>query len=211
MRAIILAAGMGARMGGSTHKALLKVGRETLIARNVRLLRELNLDITIVVGHQARSFTQMLGCDATFVYNIQYKRTGSLYSLWLANELLQPKEDVVVVFADMYLSHIFPLLSNCAMVTVSYDGRGARVYLDKSRLVKRATMATDPDPNGISFCGVACLAPPQISRSSNIRDFETVPLAYGLEGCRTMLAPITAINVNTPDDLAFAREVHCDI
>ena len=208
MRAIILAAGMGQRVGSDLHKSLLRVGDEALIARNIRLLRGLDLDITIVIGHQAENFTRVFGYDAAFVYNARYEETGSLYSLWLANEVLQPQEDVVVMFADMYLSHMFPLLSNWAMVTTGYDGRGARVYLDRSRLVKRATAATDPDPNGVSFCGIVRLSPHRISMSIHIRDFEVVPLAHGLLGCRTMLAPITAINVNTPEDLAFARKVH---
>ena len=208
MRAILLAAGMGARMGTDLHKSLLRVGDETLIARNVRLLKEIDADITIVIGHQAENFVGLFGNIATFVYNGRYKETGSLYSLWLAVNVLRPREDVVVAFADMYLSHVFPLLPNCAMVTSGYDGRGARVYLNSHRLVKLASAATDPDPKGVSFCGIARLSPLQIARSWALMDFESLPLAYGLVGCRTMLAPIIAINVNVPNDLTFAREVH---
>lgn len=209
MRAIILAAGTGQRMGvGGIHKSLLRVGGKALITRNIEFLRELDLDITIVIGHQAKNFTGVFGNEATFVHNSRYRETGSLYSLWLANEVLQPKEDVVVVFADMYLSHVFPLLPNCAMVTTCYDGRGARVYLDKNRLVRRATAATDPDPNGVSFCGIACLSPSLIARLNTIRGWMKLPLAYGLVGCQTMQASVIAINVNTPEDLDFARKIH---
>ena len=211
MRAILLAAGIGARMGGDIHKALLRVGKEALITRNIRLLKELEFDITIVVGHQAEQFIRAFDNDALFVYNRRYKETGSLYSLWQAISVSRLQEDVVVMFADMYLSHVFPLLPNCAMIRAGYDGRGARIYLDKDRLVKQATLATGPDPEGVSFCGLARLSPLQIARSWTLTGFENLPLAYGLIGCRTMLAPITAINVNTPDDLAFAREVHHDI
>lgn len=211
MRAIMLTAGMGQRMGGPVHKALLRVGDETLIARNIRLLRELNLDITIVVGHQAVDFIKLFGDVATFVYNARYEETGSLYSLWLAVNILRPEKDVVVMFADMWLGHVFPLLSNCAMITQGYDGRGARIYLDKDRLVKQATLATDPEPEGVSFCGLARLSPLQIARSWTLTGFENLPLAYGLVGCRVMTASTAAVNVNTPDDLAFAREIHCDI
>ncbi len=87
MTGVILAAGQGARLNGGQGprpKCLVPLGGDTLLSRNVRLLRDAGIDEVVVV----------IGCDAdgvrrscssvTFVENPIFARTNSLYSLWLA-------------------------------------------------------------------------------------------------------------------------------
>lgn len=91
MRGIILAAGRGARLNGANSdmpKCLATVGGETLLSRNVRLLREAGIDdIVVVVGCAADTVRRTLS-DVTFVENTRFAQTNSLYSLWLARPWL---------------------------------------------------------------------------------------------------------------------------
>jgi choline kinase len=88
---VILAAGRGARLNGANSempKCLVTVGGETLLSRNIRLLREAGVDdIAVVVGCAADTVRRTVS-DVTFVENARFAQTNSLYSLWLARPLL---------------------------------------------------------------------------------------------------------------------------
>jgi L-glutamine-phosphate cytidylyltransferase len=91
MKGIILAAGRGARLTGGNHempKCLVTVGGETLLSRNVRLLRAAGIkDIVVVVGCAADTVRRT--CQGVeFVENARFAQTNSLYSLWLTRPLL---------------------------------------------------------------------------------------------------------------------------
>lgn len=84
---IISCAGAGNRLGLGTTKALLEVEGKSLIARCLEML-ENEKDIRIVVGYQAQKVIQ-LACryrrDITFVFNHDYKTTGTGASVALAS------------------------------------------------------------------------------------------------------------------------------
>ncbi len=91
MKAIILAAGKGTRLNGVDlkPKCLFEVGGETLLARQIAALRELNVnDIVIVLGFEAERIRRLYEHTASFVINSRFEETSSLYSLWLAREHL---------------------------------------------------------------------------------------------------------------------------
>jgi len=91
MKAIILAAGKGKRLNGVNLKpqCLFEVGGETLLARQIAALRELNVnDIVIVLGFEAERIRRLYEHTASFVINSRFEETSSLYSLWLAREHL---------------------------------------------------------------------------------------------------------------------------
>jgi len=104
MKGIILAAGRGARLNGAQPdmpKCLTPLGGETLLSRNIRLLREAGIrDIAVVVGCAADAVRRSC-CDVTFVENSRFAQTNSLYSLWLAQPLLQ--DGFVVMNCDVLL------------------------------------------------------------------------------------------------------------
>jgi choline kinase len=91
MRGIILAAGRGARLNGhgdELPKCLVTVGDETLLSRNVRLLRAAGVDeVVVIVGCAADAVRQHCR-GVTFVHNERFADTNSLYSLWLAQPFL---------------------------------------------------------------------------------------------------------------------------
>lgn len=103
MRGIILAAGKGSRLNGSageSPKCLVRAGGISLIERQIRVLRGAGVrDIAVVVGCQADRVRRTCGEDVTYVENVQYAQTNSLYSLWMARPLLY--EGFVVLNCDV--------------------------------------------------------------------------------------------------------------
>jgi L-glutamine-phosphate cytidylyltransferase len=92
MRGIILAAGKGSRLNGTIGdkpKCLLRVGGRTLVERQIEALRSVGIDdIAIVVGCQADLVRRTCGSRITYVENVKFTQTNSLYSLWMARPLL---------------------------------------------------------------------------------------------------------------------------
>ena len=91
MKAIILAAGKGTRLNGVDlkPKCLFEVGGETLLARQIAALREVDVnDIVIVLGFEAERIRRLYEHTASFVINSRFEETSSMYSLWLAREHL---------------------------------------------------------------------------------------------------------------------------
>jgi choline kinase len=103
MRGVILAAGKGSRLNGTageSPKCLVELGGISLIDRQIRVLREAGIDdIVVVVGCQAERVRRACGHDITYIENIRYAQTNSLYSLWLARPLLY--EGFVVLNCDV--------------------------------------------------------------------------------------------------------------
>jgi len=103
MRAIILAAGKGKRLGNILRdypKCLLEIDGVSLIERQIQSLRALGVyDIAVVVGHGASLVRERCGSDITYVTNERHSETNSLYSLWLTRDLLA--EGFVVLNADV--------------------------------------------------------------------------------------------------------------
>ncbi|HMF96663.1 MAG TPA: phosphocholine cytidylyltransferase family protein [Vicinamibacterales bacterium] len=86
MRAVILAAGQGIRLRSMVDdrpKGLIEIGGETLVARSVRLLREVGIGaVTIVGGHLSSQYGQFCGQHAgvDLVINEHYATAGSMAS-----------------------------------------------------------------------------------------------------------------------------------
>jgi choline kinase len=123
MRAVILAAGSGTRMNGTlgaVPKALLRVGSESLIQRQVRALRQAGVDeIVVVVGCEAAQVRQHCGSGITYVENSHYAETNSLYSLWLARPLLSRGFVVLncdVLFHPQLLTDLLTTRHDCAVM-----------------------------------------------------------------------------------------------
>lgn len=103
MRGIILAAGKGSRLNGTageSPKCLVKAGDVTLVERQIEVLRRAGIDdIAVVVGCQADQVRKVCGHRVTYVENVRYAQTNSMYSLWMARPLLY--EGFVVLNCDV--------------------------------------------------------------------------------------------------------------
>ena len=104
VRAILLCAGSGVRVAEITKgkpKSYLQVGNETLIERQLRLLRAAGVEhITLVVGFEAKVFRDSFP-ECNFVENPDYRSTNTAYSLALALRATEERT-VLVLNADVY-------------------------------------------------------------------------------------------------------------
>jgi L-glutamine-phosphate cytidylyltransferase len=102
MKAVILAAGKGTRLDGAAvkPKCLVEVGGSTLLNRQIDTLRASGVrDIVVVIGFGGDSIREHCDNEVSFVENIDFAQTSSLYSLWLAREHLS--EGFVVLNSDV--------------------------------------------------------------------------------------------------------------
>jgi len=120
MQAIILAAGMGRRLGNYTKentKCMLPVNGIRLIDRLLTQLADLQLQqVIIVVGYKGDNLIDYIGnryderLKITYVENPDYDKTNNIYSLALAKQSLQ-EDDTLLIESDLILEDgIFRLL-----------------------------------------------------------------------------------------------------
>ena len=119
MQAIILAAGMGRRLGEYTKnntKCMVPVNGTLLIDRLLGQLCKLSLRrVVIVVGYEGQRLMDYLGTERNglrieYVNNPIYDRTNNIYSLALAKQQLQ-EDDTLLIESDLILDdRMLPLL-----------------------------------------------------------------------------------------------------
>lgn len=111
MQAIILAAGMGKRLGELTKgntKCMIEVGGKTLISRLLRQLDRQHLSrIVMVIGYKAQELRDYLATLPTttpieFIENSIYDKTNNIYSLYMAKDYLCA-EDTLLFESDIIM------------------------------------------------------------------------------------------------------------
>ncbi len=99
MRAIILAAGSGLRLGQHTKdipKALLDLNGKSILERQISLLREHGVnEIFVVTGYQREKHVLK---DIEYVFNPRYSETEQLASMMVARTKIF--DDVLVIFSS---------------------------------------------------------------------------------------------------------------
>lgn len=110
MKAIMLAAGIGRRLGGDVSdlppKALLRFDGQTLLQRHIDVLRGVGIQaLTLVVGYRAGDIAAEIAAIGarsfvTTIHNPNFTE-GSLVSLWAARAALTSGEDILFMDADV--------------------------------------------------------------------------------------------------------------
>jgi hypothetical protein len=110
MQAIILAAGMGKRLGEYTKdntKCMLPINGERLIDRTLKQLSKLNINrVIIVVGYGSNNLIKHIGnqyeqyFEIEFIHNDIYDKTNNIYSLALAKEQMK-EDDTLLLESDL--------------------------------------------------------------------------------------------------------------
>ena len=154
MQAIILAAGMGRRLGELTKdqtKCMVPVNGVRLIDRVLGQLTKLPLQrVIIVVGYKGQELREYIttqygqqltaNCQLQFAENPIYDKTNNIYSLSLVKEYLQ-EDDTLLIESDLILSdRLFEMLlenpcPNLALVAkyeTWMDGTMVRIDADSN-------------------------------------------------------------------------------
>jgi len=149
MQAIILAAGMGRRLGEMTRentKCMVPVNGVRLIDRLLKQLSDLSLNrVIIVVGYQGQKLIDYIGhryddqLKIEYAENPIYDKTNNIYSLSIVKEQLQ-EDDTILIESDLIFSdRLFPMIlenpyPNLALVA-KYESwmDGTMVRLDEEQ------------------------------------------------------------------------------
>tara|TARA_Y100001970_G_scaffold294299_1_gene450067 strand:+ start:23052 stop:23783 length:732 start_codon:yes stop_codon:yes gene_type:complete len=166
--AIILAAGLGTRMGEnykSRPKCLAKVNKESLLKRHIRILKSCGINkIIVVVGKKGdcwneESFSKIKKISEKLVYNDKNKKTNNSYSLLLGLNKLS-KNNTIVVDGDLFYStsfmkNILENNDNTLVVTKAssddHDNNKVETYRD---LVKKIGRNISLDSTSLIYLGV---------------------------------------------------------
>ena len=158
MQAIILAAGMGKRLGEYTHdntKCMLEVNGVRLIDRALAALKKVSVSrIVIVVGYKGQNVKDYIGAEyegipIEYVENQIFDRTNNIYSLFLAKEYLLADDSLLmesdIIFEPSVIEKLvhnpYPTLAlvdkfeswmDGTVVRIDENGRIIRL-IDKSR------------------------------------------------------------------------------
>jgi choline kinase len=106
VRAAVLAAGRGVRMGGQTSKTLLPVrAHEPLLYYTLRGVEQVNItDLLVVTGFASKQVQEYVGSnwnhEATFVFNARYASWGNFHTVRVAIDQ-SPGADLLVINSDI--------------------------------------------------------------------------------------------------------------
>jgi choline kinase len=104
MRALILAAGRGSRLGdaaGGLPKPLLEIGRRPLVEHQLDALAAAGVGpVAMVLGYGADEVRERVGLKAEYVLNAEFATTNSLYSFLLARDRVKG-DGLVVLNCDI--------------------------------------------------------------------------------------------------------------
>lgn len=150
MQAIILAAGMGRRLGELTQgntKCMISVNGVRLIDRMFSQLAALNLNrVVIVVGYKGQELVDYIGnryddqLKIEYAWNPVYDKTNNIYSLSIVKQQLQEDDTLLIesdlIFDDamfrMILSNPYPNLALVAKYETWMDGTMVRIDVDNN-------------------------------------------------------------------------------
>lgn len=134
MQSIILAAGMGSRLGALTAentKCMVKVNEVTLIERLLSQLEDLKLSrIVIVTGYKGKKlqdYIKTLGIktEIVFVDNPIYDKTNNIYSLYLARNYLLSEDTMLfesdIIFDDKIIKSLYADKRETLAVVAQYE------------------------------------------------------------------------------------------
>jgi HAD superfamily hydrolase (TIGR01509 family) len=144
MKAVILAAGIGARMGDLTRdapKCFLKVGNKTLLERQIQILNSLKIeDITIVIGGEGSCWTlvnqeKIRALISKVIVNPENISKNCSFSLKLFLDK-ETKDDLLIIDGDIFF--------NRNLITQLISSKENRIIVrkvDRTILTNRVSIA----------------------------------------------------------------------
>ena len=234
VRAIVLAAGRGVRMGGKEPKTLLPIGSsEPLLHYILHGLKRAGVDdLLVVTGFGASKVEEFVGehwgDNATFVFNARWASWGNFHSLRVGLDQ-SPGMDVVVVNSDVVVTpdvYKRTLETSGDLVLAvqrrpdrELDAEDMRVELDGDRVMQVSKTVKAARSHG-EFAGVSVIRPlaahHYLTTSTNWEWSATTSGYYEdvyqaiLEDVETRAAFVRSdeyAEVDTPEDLPSAISI----
>lgn len=174
MQAVILAAGIGSRLtalSGGTPKCLVEIGGRPLIMHQLEMLADHGVGPSIVVvGYRADEVKAVVGERAQIVLNERYAETNSLYSLWLARELITGP--FVLMNSDLFFDpKILDKLLRVTGSSLVYDSTSSRGR-EQTKVALRKSLVVDLGKD----------LPPSVARGESLG-----LLKFDAEGARAII------------------------
>ena len=112
MKAIIVAAGIGSRLGEfakNTPKSLIDINGQSILERQISVFKKLGIsDITVIIGPHAEKFTFK---NISFIQDKNYLEHDILSSLMLARSIMH--DDIIISYGDVIFDeHVLQSLIN---------------------------------------------------------------------------------------------------
>jgi choline kinase len=170
---LVLAAGVGRRLGDGRPKALLEIGGRTLLDRHVENLRALDIHVVVVTGFHAELFSHL-----PTVHNPEFRR-GSLLSLRAGLDVVH--QDTLIMDADVLydpsiLADVAALERGFALDPRTDPGDEEMMLGVKSgqvRAIRRGRLeGFDLVGEGVGFFKIDAAHLPQLRRAVNDSDPE---------------------------------------
>jgi choline kinase len=228
MKALILAAGSGTRLGAASEgrpKGLVEVGGMAILQRQIANLRAGGVERTcIVTGYEFAQLEQRFGDRVDYRFNPFFDRSNNMVSLLFARDWID--DDVIVLYAD--------LLYGPDILDAALTSRGdISLLVDKTAVepghalvslrdgaVRAIGRELSPDAADARFIGVAKFSRsglaeflPELegaAKAGRIDQYYTVGLArLAARGYRIEAVDVAGRRwreIDTPEDLERARQ-----
>ena len=162
MKAVILAAGLGSRMGDSVNtkpKCLLKFQASTLLGRLISQFKKFKVnDIIILTGYKSDEIIKLYGKSHKCIFYRDYDKTNNLQTLWSVKDLLD--DEIIISFADVVvedeiIKDIVNSNYNFSLLIDTAKLRDNTMYVsNKENLLKSITITKKNEATG-NFIGIS--------------------------------------------------------
>lgn len=164
MKALILAAGLGSRLAPITDnfpKSLVMINGKPILVKQIENLIENGItDITIISGYKAEILQERIHSQfpkVQIINNVDYASTNNMYSAYLAREVMDG-QDFIMMNADVFydssvIKKLLAFDADNAIVTDigTYIEESMKVVEVNNRLLKISKTITSDEALGVSI------------------------------------------------------------
>jgi len=225
-QAIILAAGMGKRLGINYPKCLSKINNKTLLERCLTCLKKKNItDIIIVTGYKANILIKSVieeDVNVSYICNDKYLTTNNCVSLLKALPLIE--NDFFIIESDVIFEpDILTKLKedkhriNWAVDKFNKDMNGSALTINRDKRITKIKYLTEFSPNKFKSVGILYVSGEY--RNTLRKWLENRPddnlyydqvIALNLAECPIYAKDISGskwFEIDTPEELKKAKEL----
>ena len=173
--AVVVAAGLSSRLYPLTEKmpkCLLSIGKETIIGRNLRILKDNGIEkIIIVTGYKKHLIEEVVSGHAKTVFNPYYKYCNNMGSLYAAKALLNDEPFLYlhgdVVYTESLMHHFLANVNakNAIELAVDFketDEEAMKVRVDRDNILIESNKEIPLNESAGEWIGLAVINNPTV-------------------------------------------------